>query len=426
MLRDAPMSRFQVFAVAICGLLAAVDGFDVVAITFAAPALLREWGVTKADTGYVLAAGLLGMAAGSLVLSPLADSFGRRRVLLASLVVITAATFWTAFSKGIVDLAISRLLTGMGLGVVISIVYSLAAEYSNARRRDTAVSFVVTSFGIGAISGGFLSAWLLQAFGWRAIFLCGGGLGIVMLLLVWRFLLDPLALVIARPGRDGLERANAYLSRCGHAILSALPPSEQAGAPIAALFRGGMGKSTLILTAVYFLYMIPQFYLQTWAPTLVADLGFSPSRAALVSAFFSVGGVTAGMSIAAGAQWISIKPLTLALMVVGGVLILLFSLLPASLGLLIAGAIVTGFFLQGGMVAFYVIMQRTFPVHARASGTGFVIGVGRLGSILPPVVAGLMFTAGASRMEVTALMAAPAIICVALLWRFRVAPPTLT
>jgi MFS transporter, AAHS family, 4-hydroxybenzoate transporter len=420
----APMSRFQTIAVFNCVLLAMMDGFDVVAITFAVPAIVNEWGITKADAGVVLSAGLFGMAFGALLLSPLADWFGRRRILLATLSLVLVSTFWTAMSSHLIELIASRFLAGLGLGTLISINYILAAEYANARRRDFAVGMVVTSFGVGAISGGLLSAWLLSAFGWRAIFLFGVGFGVMMLLLAWRTLQEPLALILARPGKNGLARANEYLRRCGHPAIADLQLVTTLPDPISALFKGDLARDTALLTVILFFYMIPQYYLQTWAPTLVTDLGFSPSQAALVSSFFSVGGVTAGAFISATSARIGIKRLNYVLMTGGAIMTVAFSLLPAHIIVLIVGAAITGFFIQGGLVAFYVIVQRTFPAHTRASGTGIVLGIGRLGSTLPPLIAGFMFTEGASRTGVTLLMAAPLILCLLLLWRFRVRPPT--
>lgn len=426
LLLNAPMSRFQVTAIAVIAALCGLDGFDVLAMTFAAPALLAEWGIDKAQLGYALSAGLLGMALGSLLLSPWADILGRRRMLFISLALMIGGTLWTATSGGVTPLIASRLITGLGIGGMIGIVPPLATEYANARRRDLAVSVSLTVFGIGASVGGLVSAWLLAAFGWRSIFWLASGLGLVMAILVWRFVLDPISLILVRPGRDGLARANLFLRRCGHPPLASLPVSAAcARASFADLSNDGIGREVLILTAIYFVYMVPQFYLQTWLPTLVTDIGLSPSRAALVSSGLASGGVAGGLFVAATSLRIGLKRLELILMTVGAVLMILFSLIPASFPMLIAGAALTGFFVQGGMVALYAIIARTFPAHLRASATGIVVGIGRLGSILPPLLAGLLFAAGTGRFTVTLLMAAPTLVALALLWPLRVRPPTM-
>jgi AAHS family 4-hydroxybenzoate transporter-like MFS transporter len=425
-LLNAPMSRFQIVAVLVTLALCALDGFDVLAITFAAPAILPEWGIDKAQLGYALSAGLLGMALGSLLISPLADSLGRRRILFISLALMISGTLWTALSHNLRELIASRVFTGLGIGAMIGVIFPLAAEYANSRNRDRAIAVLSMGYPLGGILGGLLSAALLASHGWRAIFFFAAAMGVVLTFAVWRFLLDPLALVVARPGSDGLDRANVYLKRCGHAPVAALPPPPGSKhVPIAALFETGMRRDTLIITLIYFLYMIPQFFMQTWLPTLVADIGLPPSSGALTSAFFSIGGLFAAMFIGVTALHIGIKRLEIGLLIGAALTIIGFSFLPPVIARLMLGAAVCGFFVMGGMIGLYAIIARTFPVHLRASGNGFVIGIGRFGSILPPMLAGMMFAAGIGRETISVMMAAPALLAMLLLISFRVRPPTI-
>ena len=425
LLLDAPMSGFQSRAVATTVALCALDGFDVFAITFAAPALLKEWGIGKAELGLALSAGLLGMALGSLLLSPLADSFGRRRMVFVALGIMIVGTAWTAVVDGLGGLIASRLFTGLGIGAMIGVIMPLAAEYANARRRDLAVALFSVGFPLGGIIGGFLSAYLLAEFGWRSIFVAASALGLVMAGIAARTLLDPVALVIAKPGRDGLARVNAFLARCGHAAVAALPPPpEDKSLPIGRLFSPGMAGATIQITLIYFLVVIPVFFMQTWLPTLIGDLGIAPAQAALIAAFFSIGGVVAGLAIAALSDRLGLRTILNLALLGGALMIVAFSRLPASPPLLIAAAAVAGFFVQGSMVALYAVLARTFPAEMRASGTGFVIGIGRIGSILPPLLAGALAAAGLARTPIAIVMAVPALIALALLVRFVIRPPT--
>ena len=425
LLLNVPMSRFQMTALFVTLALCALDGFDVLAITFAAPALLPEFGIGKAQLGYALSAGLLGMAMGSLLFSPLADVVGRRRMLLASLVLMIAGTLWTATVHSLAGLIASRVVTGIGIGAMIGVIFPLATEYANSQRRDLAVAMMSMGYPIGGILGGLVSAALLATYGWRAIFLAASGLGVVLAIAVWTLLLDPVAMIVARPGRDGLARANAYLRRCGHPPVAALPaPPPVAKIPMASLFGPDMARDTLTITTIYFLYMIPQFFMQTWLPTLLADIGVSPARSAFYATFFSIGGVCAALFIGASSLRIGLKQLELGLLLGAAVVVAAFAWLPNRAGLLIAGAGVSGFFVMGGMIGMYAIISRTFPAEMRASGNGFVIGVGRLGSILPPILAGMLFAAGTGRVTIAALMAAPALISLLLLTAFRVRPTT--
>ena len=425
LLLDAPMSKFQSRAVATTIALCALDGFDVFAITFAAPALLKEWGIGRAELGIALSAGLLGMALGSLLLSPLADTFGRRRMVFVALAIMIAGTTWTAIVDGLGGLIASRLFTGVGIGAMIAVIMPLAAEYANSRRRDLAVSLFAVGFPLGGIIGGFVSAYLLAEFGWRSIFVAATAIGLVMAVISARMLLDPVALVIARPGRDGLGRVNAFLSRCGHPAVESLPPPpESKKVPLGRLFEPGMVGTTLHITLIYFLVVIPVFFMQTWLPTLISDLGIVPARAAMISAFFSVGGVIAGLAAAATSARFGLRALLNLTLAGGGLMIVVFSRLPADIPLLIAAAAVAGFFLQGAMVVLYAVLARTFRAEMRASGSGFVIGIGRIGSILPPLLAGALAASGLDRTGIAFVMAAPVLAALALLFRFVIRPPT--
>lgn len=422
---SAPMSGFQSRAVAATVALCALDGFDVFAITFAAPALLKEWGIGKAQLGIALSAGLLGMAVGSLLLSPLADLFGRRRLLFVALAVMIVGTTWTALVTGIGGLIASRLFTGLGIGAMISVILPLAAEYANAARRDLAVSLFAVGFPLGGILGGFVSAYLLANFGWRSIFFAASGFAVIMCVVSARLLLDPVAMIIARPGRNGLQRLNAFLGRCGHSPVESLPSSSSTSkTPLVRLFEGGMARTTILITLIYFLIVIPVFFMQTWLPTLIADLGIRPAKAALISAFFSIGGVAAGLAVGATSLKFGLRTILNTLLVGGMVMIVVFSRLPANVPLLIAASLVGGFFVQGAMVTLYAVVARTFPAEMRASGSGFVVGLGRIGSILPPLLAGALAASGIGRTPMAVIMAVPGIVALGLLVSFVIRPPT--
>ncbi len=181
MLREGPMSSFQIMVVAITTLLNMIDGFDVLAISFTAPLIAKEWGVPPATLGILLSAGLAGMALGSLFLSPVADILGRRAVLIGSTAILSLGMLASAVTGNVWELAVCRLLTGMGVGGVLASGNTLLAEYSSDRWRDLSISTMVVGYSAGAIVGGSISAYLIAAFGWRAAFIFGGVCSTVLL-----------------------------------------------------------------------------------------------------------------------------------------------------------------------------------------------------------------------------------------------------
>ena len=170
-LAAAPMRRLQIVVVALCIALNALDGFDVLAISFAAPGIAAEWGITRATLGIVLSMELFGMAAGSVLIGNVADRIGRRPTILACLVVMAAGMFLAAAANGVAMLSITRLLTGLGIGGMISSTSAVVAEFSNARRRSLNVTLNIAGYSTGAILGGMVASALLAASGdWRAVF----------------------------------------------------------------------------------------------------------------------------------------------------------------------------------------------------------------------------------------------------------------
>ena len=419
-LSTSPMSNAQIVAVILVIALCALDGFDVFAITFVIPQIEQEWQIGKAALGAILSAGLLGMAAGSLLISPLADVWGRRRVLLPSLALVTAGTAWSAMSVGAVELGLSRMVTGLGIGGTIAIINPLAAEYSNERRRDLSVMLLNLGFPVGAIGGGVVAAWILPSYGWRALFLCATMLGLVLLLLSFKLLPEPVSGLLARPAPDTLKKVNAYLRRCNQREILTLPDAVVRKPAIAALIEGEMARLTLYVTAIYFLYVMSLFYIQSWIPAIVAGAGFNISQAAYVSVWMNCGGIAGGVILGIVAARIGLKQAVASAFFIGAAIIAGLEYAANDIIILAGAGSVLGVFTIGGMVGLYAVISRSFPIHMRASGTGIVIGVGRLGSVIGPAGGGVLLSLGLSQSLISTIMAAPAILAALLLLRLKI------
>lgn len=420
-LLNEPMSSTQWLGIAVTVALCALDGFDVLAITFAAPAIARSWGIDKSQVGFVFSAGLLGMALGSFFLAPAADRYGRRTLVLLSLAIMVSGTLWTGASASLQSLVFSRLYTGLGIGAMIAVINPLAAEYANARRRDVAMSLVNVGFPIGGVVGGMIAAIALPIYGWRALFWGASVLGTVAALLVLIALPEPATTIAVRGGPNALARVNAYLRRCGRRPVESLDGvSKLTGTPIVALFCGELAPVTLAITAIYLLFVMTMFFMQSWLPTLVADLGLAAGPAAGIAVWLSIGGIAGGLVLGMAAMRFGLKPVVLAALFMATAVVAMFGFVPANPVLLKLAAAVAGFAVFGGMIGLYAVVSRSFPVAVRASGTGFAIGIGRLGSAFPPLLAGGLLAGGFGRIGVCVLMALPALLAGLLLIRFHI------
>jgi benzoate transport len=405
-IRSEPMGAFQIFAVAICVALNALDGFDVLAITFAGPGISREWALGPGALGIVISTGLVGMAVGSLVIAPLADIMGRRPMIVLCLVAMGGGMLLSATADSVYMLAFWRVVTGLGIGGMLASITAMVSEYANDERRDLCVSVMTIGYPIGGVLGGSMAAWLLQHYDWRSVFVFGGVVTALFLPIVWLRLPESIEFLAMKRGANALERINAILARMGHRAASDLPtPQTHEKGHVLDIFKAELLPRTLVVCSAYFLHIMTFYYVAGWIPSIVTALGFPASVGASVSVWTNLGGILGGTLLGYAARNIGLKPLAFIVMIGSGVMLAIFGRTQPDLGMLKAVAFVMGFFMFAGMVGLYATLARVYPTYARATGTGFAIGLGRVGGMLGPAVGGWMMAAGMSRPNIAAIMA---------------------
>ncbi|MEG3145352.1 MFS transporter [Sphingomonas sp. RT2P30] len=394
---ESPMSRLQIAAIAITVGLNALDGFDVLSISFAAPGIAAEWGIDRAALGVVLSMELIGMALGSILLGGVADRIGRRRTILGCLVVMVSGMFMVTTARSIFVLSIWRVLTGLGIGGMLAAINAAAAEFASVRRRNVALALMVIGYPIGAVIGGAISSVLLKGGDWRLVFEFGALITAGFIPLVWFFVPEPVQFLIARRPAGALDRVNRTLARMGHGPVVALPTptAEEDRGSIVDILRPGLRGTTLLVTLAYFAHVVSFYFILKWVPKIVVDIGYPASQAATVLVWANVGGAVGGAIFGLLAQRFALKPMTVAVLAMSSIMVALFGAAGVrSLGGLAALACASGLFTNSALVGLYTIFARAFPTHVRATGTGFVIGVGRGGAALSPILAGYLFAAG--------------------------------
>jgi len=423
---DSPMSRFQIAAIAITVCLNGLDGFDVLAISFASPGIAEEWGIQHSMLGIVLAVELMGMALGSVLIGQMADHSGRRPLILGCLVTMTGGMLLAATSANITQLIIWRVLTGLGIGGMLAVVNATAAEFSNAKNRNTAIALMAAGYPLGAILGGSVSAYLLQLYDWRSVFYCGGMVSALILPLAWYFLPETIAFLAHKQPPCALARINRALARMGHPLATHLPEPTQHTRQIhqiKELFGRALLPVTLLLTLAQFAHSATFYFILKWTPKIIVDMGYLASSAAAVLAWASVGGAVGGMSFSLLVRRCPLMGLTIGAMIASVVMVNVFGNTPASLRTLALIVATAGFFINAGIVGLYALFAQLFEARLRASGTGLVIGIGRGGAALSPIIAGFLFEGGfglasvALIMSIGSLLAAAALLL--LLTRFK-------
>lgn len=401
------MSGWQIAAVAVAILLNALDGFDVLSISFAAPGIADQWGLKRDALGWVLSMELIGMALGSIVLGGAADRYGRRPTILVCLVAMTLGMYMVAGTSTIFELSVWRVVTGLGIGGMLAAVNALVAEFSNRKWRNLSLSLMVIGYPLGAVGGGLVARTLLEVGDWRAIFVFGAVVTAAFIPLVLIFIPESPAFLGQKQPAYALRRIERTFQRFGLPPLRSLEPVcliKGRTSPLD-IFGPSLLRPTILVTFAYFAHVSCYYFFMKWIPKIVVDLGFEASAAADILIWAMLGGATGGAVYGLLTHWLGIKPVTIGALLGSFVMVSLFGRTTPDLEILAWVAGITGFFINGAVVAFYVILARAFPVHVRASGTGFGIGIGRAGAVVGPALAGILFAGGSSLRDVMMLMA---------------------
>jgi benzoate transport len=402
----APMSRFQWGVVAVMVGLNALDGFDVLSISFASPGIAKAWGIDRAALGLVLSMELIGMAIGSLILGGVADRVGRRATILGCLVLMAIGMLGAASAHDVVALSAWRVVTGFGIGGMLAATNAAVAEAANGRQRALAVVLMAAGYPIGTVIGGSISAMLLNSYGWQSVFVFGAIATSCFVPLVLLFAPESISFLMHKRPADALARTNAVLARMGHPAIDALPAvaTKSRRASVTDLFAPGMARATLLLTLAYLMHIMTFYFILKWIPKIVVDMGFAPAAAAGVLVWASVGGASGSLLLGLLTARVRLLPLTIGAMVASVALVIAFGRGQSDLQGLSLVAAAAGFVTNAGVVGLYALLAKTFPTRLRATATGFVIGIGRGGSALAPALAGLLFAAGYMLDSVAVLM----------------------
>ena len=421
-LGELPMRPLQVFGVGLCIALNAMDGFDVLAISFAAPGIVSEWGISATELGIVLTMELVGMSIGSILLGSFADGLGRRPIILVCLLSMTFGMYFTSTVDSIAALLVGRFVTGLGIGGMLATINAMVAEYSSDRRRNFNIALMVAGYPVGIIIGGSVASILLAHYDWRSVFTFGALMTGALIPLVWFFMPESIAFLVQRNRPDALEKINLILSRMGHRHLLALPTVEAESIRKSSwrdLFSGDLVKTTIILMIAYLAHIMTFYYILKWIPKIVVDMQYAASSAGEVLVWANVGGALGAVVLGSLTNRFNVRFLVIAAMLGSVIMINVFGMGHTNLESLAIVSGIAGFFTNSAVVGMYALLAQSFPTHLRAGGTGFVIGMGRGGAVMGPIIAGLLFDSGFELSDVSFVMALGSLVALAMLLLLR-------
>ena len=395
-INDTAMGVRQWLVVFLMILLNALDGFDVLSSAFASPGISAEWGIDRAALGVVLSAELVGMGFGSVLLGGAADKYGRKSTMIVCLLFMAGGMWMAGHAGGVPELVAYRFITGIGIGGMLTTTNAVVAESTNNRWRRASIAVYVAGYPLGAIIGGIAaSEWLLDAYGWRGVFDFGA--------IVTAALIPVLALVVPetaayQASKNNLAGVNRTLAAFGKPAVASLPDGGAAAARPRVtdiLSNRQLRPVTLLLAFGYTFHCITFYYILKFAVQIVSDYppGYPPSDAATVLTYANIGGFFGSALFGFVMARFGIKWPTALMLLIGAGGVALWGMGRDTLDAWQWATMIAGFFTNAAISGYYAAFARGFPAYARATGTGFALGVGRLGAAGSPLIAGALFAA---------------------------------
>lgn len=393
-IEQTPMGVRQWIVVVLMVLLNALDGFDVLSSAFAAPGITADWGIARPALGVVLSAELLGMGFGSVLLGGAADRYGRKYTMLACLVLMAIGMYLASIATAVQPMVAYRFLTGIGIGGMLTTTNAVVAESTNSRWRSVAIAVYVAGYPLGAIVGGIAaSEWLLPTYSWHAVFLFGAVVTAVLIPVILLLVPETAAYLVTKRNLAGVNRTLAAFGKPAISDLPVIVAGTAKPRVTDILSNPKLRPVTLLLAFGYTFHCITFYYILKFGVQIVSDYppGYPPAQAATVLTYANIGGFLGSALFGFVMARLGVRWPTALMLLIGAMMVAHFGTGRDSLNAWQWATMIAGFFTNAAISGYYAAFARGFPAYARATGTGFALGVGRLGAAGSPLLAGALF-----------------------------------
>lgn len=411
--------------VLICMLINVLDGFDLMSIAFTATRIMSEWRVEPRVMGLIFGTGLAGVGLGSLLLASLADRFGRRPTILGGLILVTLGMLPVGLVAGPGELTVLRLVTGLGIGLLLPSINSLVSEFAPPRWRGLAISIYATGYPLGALLSSALAAFLIARSDWRTVYIVGGAASLALIPVVLAFLPESLEFLVTLQPKDAQRRIRKISDRLG---LPA-PPQPPGRAPLTvrpspwSSFTGGYAARTTLIGAGFLLSWFTSFFVTNWLPTIVTREGID-GGGSYAGMLLTSGGLIGSIGFGILASRFDVTRLCVTYLACSFAAAVAFAWAALTAPVLLVLSGLLGLLLYGGTVGLYSLAAQVFPLEVRAAGTGFALATGRVGAVLGLSCGGWLMGMGMPRAAYGTLLALPMLVAVPVVWKLRSATVT--
>jgi AAHS family 4-hydroxybenzoate transporter-like MFS transporter len=390
------ISTLQIGVIAVCMIMNMLDGMDVMVISYTAPSLSEEWGIAPSTLGVVFSMALFGMALGAAFLAPLADTFGRRNIILACIVVMGGGVLLTSSAQTVLQLAALRFVSGLGIGAMLASTVTLSSEYAPERQKNFVVGIVLAGYPIGATLSGLIAAQIIPAYGWRTMFITAGMITFVSLPLAYFLCVESWEWLLKKQPEGALVNINNILKKMNHPGADDLPEKskEAMSKPgVSSLFIPERKDGTVKLWIAFFTGFATLYFLTAWIPNLARGTGLSIELAIYAGTIFNLGAIFGNLSQGYLSQIIGLKKAIVLFYGLTTIFMVIFAYLSGNLAILLSFGII-GFGVQGGLIGLWTVGAKIYPTEIRNTGLGWAAGAGRTGAIVSPTIGGFLVGAG--------------------------------
>lgn len=393
---NSPMSAYQWLIVALAVILNMLDGFDVLAIAFTAKSIQAELGLDGVAIGSLMSAGFIGMAIGSFGLAPFADKFGRRPVLIVATALSAVGMLMTYFSHEFATIGFWRIVTGIGVGGILPCTNVIVSEYANNKWRGLAIAIYACGFGVGATLGGLSAVVLQNAYGFRSVFLTGAILTALALIALIALLPESVDFIANKRPKNALEKLQNIAKKIGKSGNFVLPNTTEKSVQkvsILRLFEPKFRKNTLLIWVGFIVISASFYFISSWTPALLEASGLEKSKSQLVGMAISLGGTVGSLIFGTLVGKLTAKKTLLLFIALSSLAIVGFIFSP-TLAVALVFAVLVGGVMNGCITGLYTINPTLYETDFRSTGVGVAIGVGRIGAISSPILAGHLLDLG--------------------------------
>ena len=417
----------QILVVALCFVFNMLDGFDITAMAVVASSVSSDLSLTDDLLGWIFSFALAGMMVGAMVLAPVADIIGRRVLIILSLLLVGVSILLTSKADSLGPFIILRFVSGMGAGALLACQASLAAEYSPEKYRALSVALVTAGYPTGAMMTSVVAGFIMPEYGWRSMFVFGGLITLGMVVVAWLMIPESLKYLLEKQPKNALIKINEILQKLKHSPIDELPERIKSHKDKTTLLNNmrmllspKYRSLSLTLWTAFCCAYATLYFLMSWIPKLMENAGYDMAAGRNAFFLFNLGGVI-GIYLLG---YLSIKwkltNLIFNLSIASAVSMIAFALAPNELNTLLILIVMIGILQQSAFTGLYGVAAKAYPTEIRSTGVGWAIGLGRIGAVIGPALAGYLILAGYDMSANFMFFSIPMIVCGFIAYRLHI------